>query len=57
MKVLLWECAAEFFNIVLYDGENIYWNDEMNPSSRYKKLKYNKISKITKSRFTYIGEL
>lgn len=57
MKVLLWEMGEYFYNIVLWDGENTYWIEEMRPSGGYKNLKLNTIDKVTKSRFTLIGEL
>jgi hypothetical protein len=54
MKVLLWEMGT-FFELVLWDGENTYWSEEMIPSGGYTKLGY--INKLINSRFTYIGEL
>ncbi len=56
MKVLLWEMSTCFYNIVLWDGENTYWIEEMKPSSGYKNIKFGQINKFTNSRFTYIGE-
>ena len=55
MKVLLWELHKSFASIVLWDGENTYWIEEMKPSSGYKELKLDEIQ--DGSRFTLIGDL
>jgi hypothetical protein len=57
MKVLLWEFSESFSSIVLWDGENTYWIEEMRPSAGYRELKLDEVDKFTNSRFTLIGEL
>jgi hypothetical protein len=57
LKVLLWESGKYFYYIVLWDGEFTYWNEKMQPSGGYKKLKLNSVSPVTHGRFTLIGEL
>ena len=56
MKIYLWEVVGGFSNIVLWDGENTYWTDEMRPSYGYFEMRTG-ICKLTDSRFTYVGEL
>ena len=57
MKVLLWEMGL-FCNIVLWDGENTYWSEEMIPSGGYKYLVLNIDNVATQvGRFTLIGDL
>jgi hypothetical protein len=56
MKLYLWEMGEYFSVLILWDGENTYWSDEMRPSGGYKTMPSG-ISPITKSRFTYIGDL
>lgn len=59
MSVYLWflTYTGHFYNIVLFDGENTYWDDEMRPSKTPEKRLSGKICKVTKSKYVYIGEL
>lgn len=56
-KVLLWEMGEHFFQIVIWDGKNTYWTEEMHPSGGYEDLHYEKSCSVTNSVFHYIGEL
>jgi hypothetical protein len=44
-----------FDQLVLWDGENTYWTEEMKPSDGYKNI--HKYSRMINARFVYIGEL
>jgi hypothetical protein len=55
MTVLLWEVGKYFQYIVLYDGENTYWTEEMKPSGG--KVILDQICPLTHGRYTLIGEL
>ena len=58
MKVYLWLNNCEWLNqLVLFDGENTYWSDEMRPSGGYFKETIDKYRPDSKSQFFYIGEL
>lgn len=59
MKILFWEGHCDWLSqLVLWDGENTYWCDEMKPSPRYKSLRQmNSRSKEINAKWTYIGEL
>lgn len=57
MSVWLWENKLDWLStIVLWDGENTYWIEEMKPSPNYKKMR-SEYCDITTSQFFYIGEL
>ena len=52
MKVVLWEYLS-MWQILLWDGENTYWTEQMIASGGYKPL-----SPLLKgSKFTIIGDL
>ena len=59
MIILLWEYSDCFSELVLWDGLNTYWNEEMKPSAGYEYINIlnGKIGKEIKSRFTIIGVL
>lgn len=59
MKVLLWETEDGCFNsVVLWDGQNTYWSEYMEPSSGYENMnKMKRWCKISKSRYVVIGDL
>lgn len=61
MKVFLWFTANDkhgwWYNIVLWDGENTYWTEEMQSSGGYKKKPRSRLCKITNSKFIYLGDL
>lgn len=57
MKILFWQMRSSSYwdQIVLWDGLNTYWTEEMKPSSGYAKIHFNKWR--NNSRFVFIGEL
>lgn len=57
MKVLLWERGKYWVSIVLWDGKNTYWTEEMRPSSGHENLELNIIYEVINGRFTLIGDL
>lgn len=60
MKVYFWQMGntGYFDQLVLWDGENTYWTEEMRPSSGYKDINTNIYKrKYMRSRFFYIGDL
>lgn len=57
MEVWLWEMTECFFELVLFDGENTYWTEEMKPSAGYARRKLGVICPVTRGRFTYVGKL
>lgn len=64
MKVLLWQMrhTDAFDQLVLWDGYNTYWDDEMKPSPHSKVhmeegLRQRKWHPVSNSRFILIGEL
>lgn len=60
MSVWFYTINGEAINwdgwIVLFDGENTYWSEEMRPSVGHPKLRYKTTYKGL-GVFTYIGEL
>lgn len=57
MKLYLWESTCAWLDtLVLWDGEHLYWTEAMHPSGGYKKIRRG-VCPITRSRYTYIGEL
>lgn len=49
---------SDWGNLVLFDGENTYWNSDMTPSSGYsRKGKELYMNKYYRCGFTYLGEL
>ena len=59
MKVLMYENknCSWLDRLVLWDGENTYWSDEMIPSVGYRYLTLSKWCPITHGRFVLIGDL
>lgn len=63
MKVLMWvmynrKGKVIFDSIVLWDGANTYWNDDMMPSHGYEKEPWREpIDRVMGSKFYLIGEL
>lgn len=58
MDIWLYESKGNHWDqLVLFDGENTYWSEEMQPSGGYTKKRLNKICPITGGRFTKVGEL
>lgn len=54
MSILLWQCNG-MDKIVLWDGKNTYWCDEMYASDGYKHIPMDKVD--DGSVFTFIGML
>ena len=54
--VLLWQSSYDF-KIVLWDGKNTYWTEEIIGSDGYNHIEMDKITDVTESTFTFIGML
>lgn len=59
VKVLLWQMkhTSSFDQLVLWDGENTYWTDEMKPSAGYKNIRTHWSRRPMSARLVVIGEL
>ena len=59
MKVYLWQMytasALDWDAIVLWDGHNTYWGEELHASGGYNQMRED--WSILGTRFVYIGEL
>ena len=54
MKVYFWYLSEHFHNIILWDGQNTYWSEEMIPSDGYYEIKE---TDTVGGKWIYIGEL
>lgn len=54
LMLLLWEVNG-FYQEVLWDGKNTYWDEEMQPSAGYEDLILGELYEMSESRFTFIG--
>ena len=48
---------SDEMRLVLFDGENTYWTDQMRPSSGYSVRSLRECCRVTRSKFFKMGEL